>query len=167
MSKKRPVKQPIRRAQQSFTSTAAGQEESTTDVFVRFAAPLVEDVGDDYLMMQHSYQLAMLAWNFAVLPPHLRPREMAKLLKDIAAKESGMVLRPVLSWLVQQKDDAFAGYRWVIDRVDLEELGDEYQITVYAWEPLDVEAGEASGSNESGGDSPLPRGEDGNAETCQ
>lgn len=86
--------------------------EPCSAIFRRFAAPLCS--GREALQqMQLNFEVAMLGWNLALLPPHLRIQTLAETLRGFPADVRHLV-KDHLAQLVERKERKFADYSWLI-----------------------------------------------------
>jgi hypothetical protein len=97
-------------------------------VFREFVAPWIVDV-PDHDTRYTRYQLGMMAWNLAMLPPHLRPRQLANLL-PLLAEELRLEVKALLMAMVARKEAEFADVRQLIQKFELRQTDDGYQLIV-------------------------------------
>jgi len=96
--------------------------------FDQFAEPLL--VGAESLEeLRLSYSLAMLAWNIASMPPHLRPRMLASALVGTPI-DLQLETRKHLATMIARKDSSFSQQNWLVQDVHLEETADGVRMSV-------------------------------------
>ncbi len=90
-------------------------EEKTSAVLCRFVEPMREKLfcTDDFDDIIFIYDIAVTAWNLAILSPHKRPQRLAEILHAVPVKFK-LVFRSLFELWVNRKDEEFAEYKWMI-----------------------------------------------------
>ena len=110
--------------------TPPGQEKRS-EVLLRFAEPLLQDLNDDVEKFRFAIQLSVLVWNLATFPPAER-----KAATDVTIKTAPLWFRPLvkqyLATMMARKETLFAEYRWYIYDYQVLEEADELHVVVMA-----------------------------------
>jgi hypothetical protein len=110
-----------------------------SEVFRQFSEPMF-DGASSLGEITIGCQIAMLAWNLAALPSHLRPKLVAPALQAMPLEMQALT-RHYLSMLISRKETLFEQYRWLIDDCKVEEVAGEFRLVVAARELVESDSG--------------------------
>jgi len=90
-----------------------------SDVFVRFARPLLVDIGDsEEALFRLRITQAMSAWNLTALPEPARPQYLIEAMQTFP-EEVKIDFKEEIARMIERKEKRFAQYRWYIASVDI------------------------------------------------
>jgi hypothetical protein len=105
--------------------------EKYSEVLLRFAAPVLEEVGNGYDEVYAVISASVSAWNLSFAPPVERAAMQRAILKPIPASHRAF-MKMKLDQLIERKLTLFREYQWTIVAFDVRTEGDMFHVQVMA-----------------------------------
>ncbi|HEY3377086.1 MAG TPA: hypothetical protein VGL77_06270 [Armatimonadota bacterium] len=80
------------------------------------------------------FTVAMVAWNLALDPPHLRPKRLVEMMKAIPT-DMQLEYKRELMRLIKRKEDDFAQYHWYIVDFEITMKARTFTLSVQTLDP--------------------------------